>query len=80
MTNRDLCIALINDFEEEKLANIAKMLQSIKEMLDESLDDAYCLKLYEDYLNDPDPEKQDAISLQDYTKELGAISQRHMIF
>lgn len=70
MSNRDLCITLINQIDEEKLANVAIMLQSIKDMLDESQDDTYCLKLYEDYLNDPDPEKQNAISLEDYAKEL----------
>jgi len=40
---------------------------------DESSDDVYCSKLYEDYLNDPDPEKKEAISLQDYAKELGIV-------
>ena len=75
MSNRDLCITLINDIEEEKLANVAIMLQSIKDMLDESFDDAYCTRLYEDYLNDPNPEKHETISLKDYAKELGVALQ-----
>jgi hypothetical protein len=71
MSNRDLCITLINGIEEEKLANVAVMLQSIKNMIDESIDDVYCARLYEDYLNDPDPQKHKSISLEDYAKELG---------
>ena len=73
MSNRELCISIINDLEEEQLSNIAVMLQSVKNMLDEALDDAYCLKLYNDYLNDPDPEKKKTVSLQDFTEELGTI-------
>ena len=75
MSNRDLCITLINDIEEEKLANVAVMLQSVKDMIDESIDDVYCARLYEDYLNDPDPKKHESISLNDYAKELGVVLQ-----
>jgi len=75
MSNRDLCITLINDIDEEKLANVAVMLQSIKDMIYESIDDAYCTRLYEDYLNDPDQQKHEAISLEDYAKELGVVLQ-----
>jgi len=71
MSNRELCIAIINEIEEDKLANVATMLQNIRDMLDESLDDAYCLKLYEDYLQDPDPSKSESILLENLAKELG---------
>ena len=71
MSNKELCISIINDMEEEQLAKVAIMLQSVKNLLDEAIDDAYCVKLYNDYLNDPDPGKNEAISLQDYAKELG---------
>ena len=74
MSNRELCISIINDLEEEQLANVAVMLQSVKDMLDEALDDAYCLKLYNDYLNDPDPKKKEAVSLQNFAEELGITS------
>ena len=70
MSNKEMCIALINDIDEDKLANVAVMLQSVKDMLDESLDDAYCLTLYEDYLNDSDPNKHETTSLRDLAKEL----------
>ena len=36
----------------------------------ESLDDDFCLSLYENYLDDTDPEKNSSISFQDYIKEL----------
>lgn len=71
MSSREMCISIINDIDEGYLANVAAMLQNIKAMLDERLDDAYCAGLYAEYLNDPDPEKHETISLQDYAKELG---------
>jgi len=37
----------------------------------DALDDAYCLKLYDDYLNDPDPSKHESILIEDFAKELG---------
>jgi len=75
MSNRELCITLINDIGEEKLANVAVMLQSIKDMIDESVNEFYCTRLYEDYLNDPDSKKHESISLNDYAKELGVVLQ-----
>ena len=71
MSNRDLCISIINDLKEEQLANVAVMLQSVKNLVNEALDDAYCLELYNDYLSDPDPEKNEAVSIQDYAEGLG---------
>ena len=71
MSNKELCISIIENLDEDHLAKVAVMLQSVKDMLDEALDDAFCLRLYNDYLYDTDPEKQDTVSLHDYAKELG---------
>ena len=70
MTNKDLCIELINDFEENQLKNIVILLQSAKNLVYES-DEEYCLKLLTEYEKDPDPTKGETISLGDFSKELG---------
>ena len=71
MSNRELCISLINDIEEDRLVSVAAVLQNIKDIIDESLDDAYCLQLYQSYLDDPDPNKSDGTLLEDFARELG---------
>ena len=71
MSNRELCISLINDIEEDRLVSVAAVLQNIKDIIDESLDDAYCLQLYQSYLDDLDPNKNDGILLEDFARELG---------
>ena len=38
---------------------------------DEIEDEIYCQKLYEDYLNDPDPEKDKTYTLEECKKEWG---------
>ena len=71
MSNRELCLELINGFEEEQLKNIVVLLRSVKNLISESDDELYCLQLLEDYENDPDPNKEEAVSIEDFAKELG---------
>jgi len=75
MTNRDECITLLDNFGEEQLSSVATMLKSMKDMFDlaleEARDEAFCQKLYQDYLDDPDPEKDDAMSIEDFAESLG---------
>ena len=71
MSNRELCLELINGFEEEQLKNIVVLLQSVKNLISESDEESYCLQLLEDYENDPDPSKEESVSLEDFAKELG---------
>ena len=71
MSNKELCVQLINGFEEEQLKNIVVMLQSVKNLIAEAEEEAYCLQLLEDYENDPDPDKEEAISIQEFSKRLG---------
>jgi predicted transcriptional regulator len=37
----------------------------------ENNEEAYCLQLLEDYENDADPDKEEAMSIQDFALELG---------
>ena len=73
MSNRELCIQIINGFEEEQLKNIVTLLRSIQSMVAEAADDAYCLRLANDYENDTDDNKLDVMSIQDFSHELGIV-------
>jgi hypothetical protein len=69
MMNKARCLSLINEFNEDQLANIAALLENVKALADEAADDAYCLRLYADYQASAD--KGDEIALEDFAKSLG---------
>jgi len=71
MSYRELCVELINEFEEEQLKNIIILLKNVKKSVIDPAEDAYCLQLLEDYENDPDSDKDDSIGIKDFAKELG---------
>ena len=71
MSNREKCIAILDSFTEVQLANIANLLQAAKDAIAEATDDAFCNALYEKYKADPD--KGQAISLEDAAKTLGVV-------
>jgi len=75
MSNREMCISILDNFGEEQLSSVAAILKSIKDTydkaLEEALDDAFCEKLYQDYLDDPDPEKDETMTLEDFADSLG---------
>lgn len=69
MSNRELCAQLLNTVPDYKIGYVLAYLQGIT--ADETEDDAFCEKMYQDYLNDPDPEKSKGYSLSDCKKEWG---------
>ena len=69
MSNRELCAQLLNTVPDDKIGYVLAYLQGIT--ADEAEDDAFCEKMYQDYLNDPDPEKSKGYSLADCKKEWG---------
>ena len=75
MSNREACVALIDGFDEVQLSGVFAVLKSIKDTFDnaleEALDEAYCQKLYQDYLDDPDPEKDETIPIEELAESLG---------
>jgi hypothetical protein len=71
MTNKDLCIEIISGFGEAQLKNVVVLLQSIKNIAAEAADDAFCVQLAEDYEHDPAPDKNETISIQEFSRELG---------
>lgn len=69
MSEKDKIIQLLDYVPEYKLGYILAYVQGIT--ADEDSDDAYCHNLYEDYLNDPDPTKDEEYSLEQCKKEWG---------
>lgn len=69
MSNKEKCLSLIDRFTEEQLANIVSVLESIKTLTDETADDAYCLRLYDNYQSSED--KGNPISLDEFAEKLG---------
>ncbi len=69
MSNRDKCIAILDSFNDTQLADIAAMLQAAKNAIDDALDDAFCISLYQRYLKDPD--KGQGIPIEEAAAILG---------
>ena len=72
MSNREMISKILEELPDSKLGYVLAYLQglAISEELD---DDLYCTRLAEDYFNDPDPEKDNAVSLEDCKKEWGLV-------
>ena len=71
MSNREKAIDIINALPDSQMEYIVNMLQNLHMALEEAADDAFCEKLYEDYLNDDDPEKDVGIPIEQLAEELG---------
>lgn len=69
MSNKEKIISLLDSVPEYKIGYILAYIQGIT--ADEELDDAFCEQLYENYKNDPDPEKDQAFTLEECKKEWG---------
>jgi len=68
MSNREKCHEIIDSFTENQLMNIAGLLNSVKALADETSDDAYCLRLFDDYRNNAD--KGEPVGIEDFSKQL----------
>ena len=69
MSNRERIIALLDNVPEYKMGYILAYVQGIT--ADEEADDAFCERMWENYLNDPDPQKDEGKSLEESKKEWG---------
>lgn len=67
MSEREQAAALLDAVPEYKMAYVIGYLQGL--VADEAADDAFCMKMYQDYLNDP--ERGDFVSFEDALKECG---------
>ena len=66
MSNREKVIALLDSVPDYKMGYVLAYVQGIT--ADEKADDIFCERMVENYRNDPDPEKDDAIPLEDLKK------------
>lgn len=70
MSEREQAKQIIAQLPEYKISNLLLLLKGLQ--FDDDMEDAlYCEKLYEDYVNDPDPEKDKSDSLEKCKKEWG---------
>ena len=69
MSNRELCVQLLDAVPEYKIGYVLAYLQGIT--ADEAEDDAFCERMYQNYLNDPDPDKDIGYALEDCKREWG---------
>ena len=67
MSEREQAAALLDAVPDYKMAYVIGYLQGL--VADEAADDAFCMKMYQDYLNDP--ERGDFVSFEDALKECG---------
>ena len=69
MSEREMAASLLERVPDYKMGYVLAYLQGIT--ADEAADDAFCERMYESYLNDPDPEKDVTYSLEECKKEWG---------
>ena len=69
MSNKEKVIALLDSVPEYKMGYLLAYLQGLT--ADEEADDTYCERLWKEYRDDPDPDKDREYSLEDCKKEWG---------
>ena len=70
MSEREQAKQIIDQLPEYKISNLLLFLKGIQ--FDDDIEDSlYCQKLYEDYLNNPDPEKDESITLEELAAREG---------
>ena len=70
MSEREQVKQIIDKLPDYKINSILLFLQGIA-FDDEMEDDLYCEKLYQDYLNDSDPQKDETITIEELAKREG---------
>ncbi len=70
MSEREQAKLIIDRLPEYKIGALLTFLKGMA-FDDEIEDDLYCEKMVDDYLNDPDPSKHEAITLEDLAKREG---------
>lgn len=70
MSMQEQACALIEKIPSYKLGYVIAYLQGMMAD-DEAEDDLFCERMYQDYLNDPDPEKDELVSEEEAARILG---------
>ena len=72
MSVREQIYQLTESLPEYKLGYVLAYIQGLMAgEAEEKADDAYCERLLQDYLDDPDPHKHDCIPAEQLARELG---------
>ena len=70
MSEKELVKQIIDKLPDYKIPNLLLFLQGMQ--FDDSIEDElFCQKMYEDYLNDPDPEKHKTITIEELAAREG---------
>lgn len=69
MSNRELCVKLLDNVPEYKIGYVLAYIQGIT--ADDEADDAFCERMFENYENDPDPTKDEEYTLEECKREWG---------
>ena len=69
MNNREKCYDIIDSFNDEQLINVMSLLLSVKNLVDKSADDTFCLRLFDDYQNNSD--KGEPMDIKEFANDLG---------
>ncbi len=69
MSNKEMCIKLLDSVPEHKIGYVLAYLQGLT--ADEEADDRFCQRMLENYDNDPDPEKDQTFTLEECKREWG---------
>lgn len=72
MSEREQAKQIIDQLPEYKIGNLLLFLKGIQ-FDDDIEDDLYCQKLYEDYLNNPDPDKHETITFEELAAQEGIV-------
>lgn len=72
MSEREHAKQIIDQLPEYKIGNLLLFLKGIQ-FDDDIEDDLYCQKLYEDYLNNPDPDKHETITFEELVAQEGIV-------
>ena len=70
MSEKEQAKMIIDRLPDFKVGKLLAFLQGMV-FDDEMEDDAFCEKIYQSYLNDPDPDKDKGILLEDLAANLG---------
>lgn len=69
MSEKEMCVHLLNAVPAYKIGYVLAFLQGLT--ADEAADDAFCEQLYQNYLNDPDPDKDTVYTLDECERDWG---------
>lgn len=72
MTEREQIKEIIDRLPDYKMKDLLLIMKGIQ-IDDEIEDDLYCQKLVDDYMNDPDPEKDETISIEELARQEGIV-------